>query len=86
MSKLFQKESSMAKTAMSLDELRFYREKTAGRLVLIQVAGLFQPEDITRVEDTIADFDRRIARRERKLARMAHRQLSKTALAVGLAS
>lgn len=84
--KQFKKESALAKTAMSFDQLKYYRAKTAARLDVIRTADLFTPDDIKRVTDTIADYDRRIARRERKIVREARSGMLKQAAAVGLAS
>lgn len=81
---MFRKESAKAKNKLNLEGLRFFRAKTAARLVSVRQAGIFTPEDINRVEASLADYDRRIARRERKLARLARKFWQKEALAAGL--
>lgn len=81
---MFRKESAKAKNQLTLEGLKFFREKTAARLVSVRSAGIFTEEDINRVEASLADYDRRIARRERKLARQAKKLWQKEAQAAGL--
>lgn len=80
----FQKESAKAKSILSLEELHTFRAKTAARLVLVRESGVFSQEDISRVEASVADYDRRIVRKERMLARQAQRTIRKEAMDIGL--
>lgn len=71
----FKKESLLAKARLTMEQLQFYRAKSAARLTFVKTAGLFGPQDIKRVEDTIADYDSRIARRKTKIVREAQRMV-----------
>jgi len=83
--RMFKKESARARNELTLDQLKLAREKAAVRLIMFKKAGLFGADDIDRVQDSVVDYDRRIARRERKIARIARNDMRKTASSLGIA-
>lgn len=82
---LMKKEAAKVRRSASLEQLFYYRAKTACRLVLFKSAGVFPDSFINEVEGSLKQYDQTIAQRERKLAQIAENAMQKNAAELGLA-
>ena len=81
----FNKTAASSRESFSLDKLMAKREKTAANIRLFEASGIFPPEDIKELEESLSDYDRRIAARQLSIRSEAQQEMQKCAAELKLA-
>jgi len=76
----FKKESQLAKSAMSLDDLVVVRARCRERLAIMESSNIFNESDIKEIEASIADLSTRITYRQARLERRAKLGVRKSSI------
>lgn len=71
----FEKESSTARSQLTLDQLHSALGKARARLGIMKAASIFMEVDLSRVSSTIEDLKARIHMKEASLQKAAGRQV-----------